>query len=116
MYSSSWDPSAWVAATPAPPAPSSPPTTAHATGVGRPLAQAVAAMPRAVFVGWTADPPAIVVATSADSGVDAGPVLRSALDAVGGRGGGNARLAQGTAPSAAAVEQVAGALLSSAPR
>jgi alanyl-tRNA synthetase len=82
----------------------------------RPLAQAVAAMPRAVFVGWTADPPAIVVATSADSGVDAGPVLRSALDAVGGRGGGNARLAQGTAPSAAAVEQVAGALLSSAPR
>jgi alanyl-tRNA synthetase len=78
----------------------------------RPLGQAVAAMPRALFVGWTADPPAIVVAASADSGVDAGAALRSALNSVGGRGGGNARLAQGTAGSAAAVEQVVAALLS----
>jgi alanyl-tRNA synthetase len=81
----------------------------------RPLGQAVAAMPRALFVGWAADPPAIVVAASADSGVDAGSTLRSALDSVGGRGGGNARLAQGTAPSAAAVEQVVTALLSPGP-
>jgi alanyl-tRNA synthetase len=78
----------------------------------RPLAQAVAAMPRALFVGWTAVPPAIVLAASADSEVDAGATLRSALESVGGRGGGNARLAQGTAPSAAAVEQVVTALLS----
>jgi alanyl-tRNA synthetase len=78
----------------------------------RPLAQAVAAMPRALFLGWTADPPAIVVAASADSGMDAGAALRSALDAVGGRGGGHARLAQGTAPSAAAVEQVVARLMS----
>ena len=78
----------------------------------RPLGQAVAAMPGALFVGWTADPPAIVVAASADSGVDAGVALRSALGAVGGRGGGNARLAQGTALSAAAVEQVVAVLLS----
>ena len=77
----------------------------------RPLAQAIAALPRALFVGWTAHPPAIVVAASADSGVDAGAALRSALDKVGGRGGGNARLAQGTAVSAAAVEQAVGALL-----
>ena len=72
----------------------------------RPLAQAVAAMPGAVFVGWTADPPAIVVGASADSGMDAGAILKTALAGVEGRGGGNARLAQGTAPSAAAVEQV----------
>jgi alanyl-tRNA synthetase len=78
----------------------------------RPLAQAIAAMPRVLFVGWTADPPALVVAASADSGVDAGATLRSALGSVGGRGGGNARLAQGTAPSAAAVAQVVTALLS----
>jgi alanyl-tRNA synthetase len=78
----------------------------------RPLAQAVAAMPRALFVGWTADPPAIVIAASADSGVDAGAVLRSALEAVGGRGGGNTRLAQGTAGSAAAAEQAVTTLLS----
>jgi alanyl-tRNA synthetase len=78
----------------------------------RPLAQAIAAMPRALFVGWTEDPPAIVVATSADSGVDAGAALKSALEAVGGRGGGNPRLAQGTAGSAAAAERVVAALLS----
>jgi alanyl-tRNA synthetase len=81
----------------------------------RPLGQAVAAMPRALFVGWTAEPPAIVVAASVDSGVDAGAALRSALEAVGGRGGGNARLAQGTAPSAAVVEQVASFLLAQKP-
>jgi alanyl-tRNA synthetase len=72
----------------------------------RQLAQAVAAMPGALFVGWTADPPAIVVGASEDSGLDAGATLKAALAGVEGRGGGNARLAQGTAPSAAAVEQV----------
>ena len=77
----------------------------------RPLAQAIAALPHALFVGWTAHPPAIVVAASPDSGVDAGAALRSALDKVDGRGGGNARLAQGTAASEAAVEQAVGALL-----
>ncbi len=76
----------------------------------RPLAQAVAGMPRAIFVGWTADPPALVVATSADSGLEAGSLLRSALERVGGRGGGSARLGQGTASSAAAVEQAVAAL------
>ena len=73
----------------------------------RPLAQAVAAMPRTLFVGWTVDPPAIVLGASADSGIDAGATLKAALAGVEGRGGGNAALAQGTAPSAAAVEQVA---------
>jgi alanyl-tRNA synthetase len=71
----------------------------------RQLAQALAAMPRALFVGWTADPPAILVGASEDSGIDAGAALKAALASVEGRGGGNARLAQGTAPSAAAVEQ-----------
>jgi alanyl-tRNA synthetase len=76
----------------------------------RPLAQAIAAMPQVVFVGWSADPPALLVAASPDSDVDAGSALRSALEKVGGRGGGNPRLAQGTAPSAAAVEQAASLL------
>jgi alanyl-tRNA synthetase len=73
----------------------------------RPLAQAIAAMPQAVFVGWSTDPPALLLATSPDSGVDAGSALRSVLEEVGGRGGGNARLAQGIAPSAAGVERAA---------
>ena len=76
----------------------------------RPLAQAIAAMPQVGFVGWSADPPALLLATSPDSGVDAGSALRSVLEKVGGRGGGNSRLAQGTAPSAAAVERAAALL------
>ena len=77
----------------------------------RPLAQAVSAMSRALFVGWTANPPALVVATTGDSGLDAGKLLRAAVEAVGGRGGGNTRLAQGTAPSAEAVQAAVGAIL-----
>ena len=75
----------------------------------RPLAQAVAALPRAVFVGWTVSPPALLVSTSADSRLDAGAAVRSAVQPIGGRGGGNARLAQGTAPSAEALERAVAA-------
>jgi alanyl-tRNA synthetase len=77
----------------------------------RPLARAVAGMPRALFVGWTADPPALMVATSADSGLDAGRMLRSALEQVGGRGGGNERTGQGTAPSASALVEAVAAIV-----
>ena len=77
----------------------------------RPLGQAVAGMPRALFVGWTADPPALLVAASADSGLDAGRRLKAALEPVGGRGGGNARVAQGTAPSASALEEAVAAIV-----
>ena len=77
----------------------------------RPLALALGALPRSVFVGWSTEPPAVLVSSSADSGVDAGPLLRAALAQVGGRGGGNARLAQGTAPSAAALEEAVAAIV-----
>jgi alanyl-tRNA synthetase len=77
----------------------------------RPLAQAVAGMPRALFVGWTADPPALLVAASADSGMDAGRMLKSSLERVGGRGGGNPRVGQGTAPSIPALEKAVGAIV-----
>jgi alanyl-tRNA synthetase len=76
----------------------------------RPLAQAVTGMPQALFVGWTADPPALMVAASADSGLDAGRVLKASLEQVGGRGGGNARVGQGTAPSASALEEAVAAI------
>ncbi len=70
----------------------------------RPLAQAVSAMPRALFVGWTGNPPALLVTASSDSGLDAGRLLRQSLERVGGRGGGNPGIAQGTAPTVSAVE------------
>ena len=76
----------------------------------RPLAQAVAGMPRAVFVGWTEHPPALLVAASADGGCDAGTTLKSALERVGGRGGGNPRIGQGTAPSAVALKEAIAAI------
>ena len=77
----------------------------------RPLAQAVATMPRALFVGWTAHPPSLLVAASGDSGLDAGRMLKSSLERVGGRGGGNARIGQGTAPSAFALEEAVAAIV-----
>ena len=79
----------------------------------RPLAHAVAGIPRALFVGRTADPPAILVAASADSGMDAGRMLKSSLEQVGGRGGGNPRVGQGTAPSTPALEEAVAAIVPS---
>ncbi|HXE58268.1 MAG TPA: alanyl-tRNA editing protein [Gemmatimonadales bacterium] len=71
----------------------------------RGLAQATLALPRAVFLGALAQPPTVVIATSADSGLDAGAALRAALGHVGGKGGGSPRLAQGTVPDASALER-----------
>jgi alanyl-tRNA synthetase len=72
----------------------------------RSLAQAVAAHSHALFVATIAAPPTIVVATSADSGLDANQLLKQRLSEAGGRGGGNARLAQGTVPTAEALAEI----------
>src|SRR5262245_34816095 len=63
------------------------------------LGQAVASLSQVVFIGVARTPPGLVVATSDDSGRDAAAWLRTVLERVGGRGGGNARLAQGTVPA-----------------
>lgn len=65
----------------------------------RGFALAFSALPRAVFIGASESPPAVLLATSADSGMDAGRALKTALERVGGRGGGSPRLAQGSLPS-----------------
>jgi alanyl-tRNA synthetase len=72
----------------------------------RGVAQAFATMPRAIFVGAVASPPAVVLAASPDAGVDAAEVLKGLLAAVGGRGGGSATLAQGIVPDRVQLEQV----------
>jgi alanyl-tRNA synthetase len=72
----------------------------------RAMAQAIALLPKAVYVGTVALPPGIVFAASADSGVNAGEILKAALTANGGRGGGSPRVAQGTVPDAAALQRV----------
>ncbi|MDX1983161.1 MAG: alanyl-tRNA editing protein [Bryobacteraceae bacterium] len=70
------------------------------------LAQAFTAGGKAVFLALFEDPPAILLAASRDSGVNAGEVLKATLAANGGRGGGNAQLAQGTVASRPALEAV----------
>ncbi len=72
----------------------------------RALAQAFTALPRAVLVAAVPAPPAVLVAASADSGVDAAARLKAALASAGGRGGGSPRLAQGTVPEAGELDGV----------
>lgn len=69
----------------------------------RGLAQAYVALPKALLIAAVDDPSTILLAASADSGVDAGHVLKSVLTTVGGRGGGSPRMAQGSLPSVEAV-------------
>jgi len=69
----------------------------------RPLAQSFTAQPKAVFIGAIDQPAAILLATSPDSGIDAGKTLQPLLAQAGGRGGGNARMAQGSALTLPAI-------------
>ncbi|HEY6343180.1 MAG TPA: hypothetical protein VIY49_16920 [Bryobacteraceae bacterium] len=72
--------------------------------VTRARAQAFAACGKAVYLAVSADPPSLLLAASADSGVDAGARVKAAVTALGGRGGGNSNLAQGSAPSLEALD------------
>jgi alanyl-tRNA synthetase len=72
----------------------------------RGLALAYIAQPNALFIAALERPASILLAASADTGVDAGAVLKAALAAVGGRGGGSARLAQGSVDSTDALAEV----------
>ncbi|MGE5729000.1 MAG: alanyl-tRNA editing protein [Gemmatimonas sp.] len=77
----------------------------------RALAQAVVGIGHARFIGTLETPPTIVFATSnSPGGVDAGAVLKTQLAHHGGRGGGNARIAQGTVPTREALDAVVAAL------
>ena len=72
----------------------------------RALAQSFTAQPQAVFVATLSSPPSVLLATSADSGVDAGQRLKAALSEAGGRGGGTARMAQGSVPDAGLLAKI----------
>ena len=61
---------------------------------------------KAVFLAVCEDPPSILLAASADSGIHAGDRVKAAVTAAGGRGGGNQALAQGTVATLAALEQI----------
>jgi alanyl-tRNA synthetase len=76
----------------------------------RVLAQAAFALPKVVVVGALTSPPSVLLASSEDSGVDAGQLLKARLGAAGGRGGGSPRLAQGSVPDVATLESVVASL------
>jgi alanyl-tRNA synthetase len=77
----------------------------------RALAQSFTAQPKAVFVGAVEQPASVMLATSADSGIEAGKILQPLVTQAGGRGGGSPRMAQGSVPSTEALDQVVRALL-----
>ncbi len=66
----------------------------------------------AIFLALTENPPSILLATSNNSGIHAGDVLKRGLSEVAGRGGGNAALAQGSLPSKEALDQLVRTLAS----
>jgi alanyl-tRNA synthetase len=78
----------------------------------RNLAQAMVGLPRVLLVGTLVDPPSLLFASSEDAGVDAGRTLREAVTRLGGRGGGSPRIAQGTVPDAARLEEAVTTVLS----
>jgi alanyl-tRNA synthetase len=65
----------------------------------RALAQSFTGEPNAVFVALCPAVNAVLVAASRDSGLHAGELVKKSVSAVGGRGGGNAQIAQGSAPA-----------------
>lgn len=77
----------------------------------RHLLQAASAEPLTFCVATTAAPATVMVAASPDSGVNAGALLKTALTAVGGRGGGSATLAQGTVPDASQLDELVRSLI-----
>lgn len=72
----------------------------------RALAQSFTALPKAVFVAALSQPPSVLLAVSADAGIDAGKTLKAALEKAGGRGGGSPRMAQGSVATAELLERV----------
>jgi len=65
----------------------------------RAMAQGFTSRPGAVFVAAFDSPAAVLLAVAEDAGIDAGDTLKRLLAEHGGRGGGNARMAQGSLPS-----------------
>jgi alanyl-tRNA synthetase len=74
-------------------------------------AQAFTAGDKSLFLAICEQPPSVLIAASKDSGVNAGSLLKAVLTEFGGRGGGNAVLAQGSFPNADELQRIIPALL-----
>src|SRR5581483_9919811 len=72
----------------------------------RALAQGFTSAAKARFIATTQQPPSILLAVSPDAGIHAGNTLKALLNEFGGRGGGNASLAQGSVPDEGKLRQL----------
>lgn len=72
----------------------------------RAIAQNFTARDKSVFLAALNDPPSVLLAVSADAGIDAGKAVKEAITAAGGRGGGTPRIAQGSVPQAEQLDAV----------
>jgi len=77
----------------------------------RTRAQAFTAEGKAAFLAVSLNPPAILLAASADSGIHAGDRVKAAVTAAGGRGGGNQGLAQGSLPPGSDLDTITSSML-----
>jgi alanyl-tRNA synthetase len=64
------------------------------------VAAAIARLGHALVVVTGSSTNSVLIATSEDSGIDAGATMKALMEQHGGRGGGSPRLAQGSAPTA----------------
>jgi alanyl-tRNA synthetase len=71
----------------------------------RAIAAAFTGGEKAVYLAVSDNPPALLLAASKDSGLNAGEIVKAAVTAQGGRGGGNAVMAQGSVPSREALDR-----------
>jgi alanyl-tRNA synthetase len=80
----------------------------------RAVAQSFTAQPKSVYLATLNQPPSVLLAVSADTGINAGQAVKSALTEAGGRGGGATSLAQGSVPDLEKLENVIAALQAAA--
>ena len=73
-------------------------------------AQAFTGGSKALFLGIGENPPTLLLAASTDSGVHAGNLLKAAVAAENGRGGGNPTMAQGSLPGSDALRRATSAI------
>jgi alanyl-tRNA synthetase len=74
----------------------------------RMMAQSFTSGAQAAVLAVGGNPPAVLLAASPDSAIDAGKILKEWLAEMGGRGGGSAQIAQGSLADSAAVERLLG--------
>jgi alanyl-tRNA synthetase len=76
----------------------------------RAMAQGFTSGPGACLVAIIDDPPSLLLAASKEASIHAGNVLKEAVAALGGRGGGSAQIAQGSVPSRDSLDALVAAV------